>query len=97
MSDLRAKLRITERRGLDLMADFVMVQLQVGNTFYRAAKNYKNEQSSRAAIEKAFKALETAEKYMWKLRMEHSIFDAMTADAERLRLELEALPKPSGG
>jgi hypothetical protein len=72
--DLAAKLYTSKRRGLDAMADFVLVELEVGRTLCNVAKNYENEERSRCAIEKARKALETAEKYMWKLQMEHSTF-----------------------
>jgi hypothetical protein len=90
VDDLNAKLHASKRRSLDAMASFVMVELEVGRTLCNVAKNYENEERSRCAIEKARKALETAEKYMWKLKMEHSVFDEMTALAERLRMELEA-------
>jgi hypothetical protein len=68
----------------------VMTELELGRTFCDLAKSYKDADRSRQAIERAWKALESAEKYMFKLRMEHAVFDEMTAKAERLRLELEA-------
>ena len=95
MDDRNSKLHRSERRGLDAMANFVMVELEVGRTLCEVAKNYKNEEKFSRAIGKAWKALETAEKYMWKLHLEHSVFDEMTASAERLRLELEALDRKS--
>jgi hypothetical protein len=72
-----------------------MVDLEVGRgrTLCNVAKNYENEERSRCAIGKARKALETAEKYMWKLHMEHSVFDEVMASAERLRMELKALSR----
>jgi hypothetical protein len=73
------------------MADFVMTELQVGRTLCDIAKNYSDAERSNRAMGRAWKALETAEKYMRKLGMEHLLFDEMTALAERLRLELEAL------
>jgi hypothetical protein len=91
--DLNTQLNITERRGLDAMAEFVMIELEFGRTLCKVAANYKNNESSNAAIARARKALEAAEKYMWNLRMEHTVFDEMTARAERLRLELEALDR----
>jgi hypothetical protein len=36
-------------------------------------------------------ALRSAERFMWNLKLEHRHFDQMTALAERLRFELEAL------
>jgi hypothetical protein len=36
------------------------------------------------------KQLGSAKKYMFKLKMEHAVLDEMTAQAERLRFELEA-------
>jgi hypothetical protein len=93
VDDLNAKQQILQRHGLDAMASFVLVELEVGRTLCNVAKNYENDEKSRGAIEKARKALETAEKYMWKLNMEHSVFDEMTASAERLRFELEALTR----
>lgn len=89
--DLNAQLHKTERRGLDAMADFVLTELEFGRTLCKVAANYHNNENSKAAIEKARKALVTAEKYMWTLRMEHSMFDEMTARAERLRFELDAV------
>ena len=84
MDDLNAKLHASERRGLDAMANFVLVELEVGRTLCNVAKSYEDDEKSSRAIEKARKALETAEKYMWKLRMEHSVFDEMTASAEKI-------------
>jgi hypothetical protein len=84
---------ISERHGLDLMADFVMTELELGRTFCQLAENYKNVERSNRAIENARKAFETAQSYMWKLRMKHAIFDEMTASVEGLRLELEALSR----
>jgi hypothetical protein len=97
VDDLNAKRQILERHGLDAMASFVLVELELGRTFCNVAKNYENDERSRGAIEKARKALETAEKYMCKLQMEHLVFDEMTALAERLRLELEALTRKFTG
>ena len=92
---MSAYLHTTERHGLDVMAKFVMVELEVGRTLCSVAKSYKDEEKFNRAVARARKALENAEKYMWKLRMEHSVFDEMTASAERLRLELEALDRKS--
>jgi hypothetical protein len=71
------------------MADFVMTELELGRTFCKLATNYRSVKNSNRAIENAREALATAEKYMWKLRMEHRVFDEMTSLAERLRFELE--------
>ena len=86
---MKAQLQQSERHGLDAMARFVMVGLDLGRTFCDLARNYKDDRKSERAIGRAWAALESAEKYMWKLRMEHAVFDEMTAQAERLRLELE--------
>jgi hypothetical protein len=40
VDDLNAKLHVSERRGLDAMASFVMVELEVGRTLCNVAKNY---------------------------------------------------------
>jgi hypothetical protein len=61
VDNLNAKLHVSERRGLDAMADFVSVELDVGRTLCNIAKNYQNAEKSRCAIERARKALETAE------------------------------------
>ena len=86
----------SERRGLDAMADFILVELELGRTFCDLAKNYNNEEKSRRALGRAWEALESAEKYMRKLQPQHSVFDEMTSKAESLRLELEAFTRPSG-
>jgi hypothetical protein len=75
------------------MADFARIELELGRTLCKLAKNYKSEERSNRAVRNARLALETAEKYMRKLRLEHSVFDEMAALAERLRLELEALSR----
>ena len=79
-----------ERNVLDTMADFVSVELDLAKTFCDLARSYQNEERSGRALGRAWIALESALSYMWKLRMEHNLFDEMTARAERLRLELEA-------
>jgi hypothetical protein len=67
--DLYARIHLAERRGLDLMTDFVMTELELGRTFCQLSKNYQNVERSNRAIKNAWKALESAEKYMWRLRM----------------------------
>lgn len=83
----------SERRDLDPMADFVLVELELGRTFCDLAMNYKDAERAKRAIGRAWIALESAEKYMRKLKMEHAVFDEMTSQAERLRLELEAFAR----
>ncbi len=96
VDDLNAKRQLLERVGLDLMADFVMTELELGRTFCQLAKNYKNVERSNRAVANAQKAFETAQSCMCKLRMEHAVFDEMTSLAERLRLDLEAFARSSG-
>ena len=93
---LNSQKHASERRGLDAMADFIFIELDLGKTFCDLAKNYNNEEKSRRALGRAWEALESAEKYMRKLQPQHSVFDEMTSKAESLRLELEAFTRPSG-
>jgi|HubBroStandDraft_5_1064220.scaffolds.fasta_scaffold1827359_1 hypothetical protein len=62
------------------MANFVMIELELGRTFCDLEKNYKNEGSLAGQLEERGK----------RSRMEHAAFYEMTAQAERLRFELEA-------
>ena len=80
----KAVAQLEERLGVRLLLRSTrrLNLTDAGKTFYENAKR---------AIGSAWKALESAEKYMFKLKMEHVVFDEMTARAERLRLELEAL------
>jgi hypothetical protein len=55
------------------------------NSHLNHAKSYRNDEKANRAIGSASKALENAEKYMFKLKMGHAVFDEMTARAERLR------------
>ena len=90
---LNSQKHASERRGLDAMADFILIELDLGKTFCDLAKNYNNVERSRRALGRAWEALESAEKYMRKLQPEHSVFDEMMALAERLRLDLEAFSR----
>jgi hypothetical protein len=88
--DLKAQLSQSKREGLDLMAQFVLTELEVGRTFCALAHSYESAERRKHAIKNAWTALESAEKYMFKLQMEHSVFDEMTAQMERLKFELES-------
>jgi hypothetical protein len=81
------------RRHRELGCEFVFAELELGLTFCQilrslrvhAGPDYEN------AVQLAELALATAEKFMWSLRDQHYEFDQMTAQAERLRFELDAL------
>ena len=73
-----------------------MVELEVARTLCGIAKNYQDAKRSKPLVANAWEALKTAEKYMFKLKIEQTIFDEMTAKTERLRLELEALKLVKG-
>jgi hypothetical protein len=92
VGDFDATLDALKQRSLDAKASFVNAELELGLTFCKLANGRENGNERFAhRIENARKALETAEKYMWDLRMNHSVFDRMTALAERLRFELDIL------
>jgi hypothetical protein len=92
VGDLDATLAALKQRSLNAKAAFVIAELEIGLTFCKLARSHQNgNQRPTHRIENARKALETAEKYIWDLRMEHSVFDRMTAVAERLRMELASI------
>ena len=85
-----------QQESLDARCQFVFMELEVGLTFCRLLKRsrsgglFQGEYYARGE-ELARRSLSVAEKFMWQLRDRHHDFDQMTAQAERLRFELETL------
>jgi hypothetical protein len=92
VGDFDARVDALKQRSLDATATFVMAEVELGLTFCKLANSREDGREQFAhRIENARKALTTAEKYMWNLRMDHAVFNRMTALAERLRFELDNL------
>ena len=73
--------------------EFVFSQLTVGITSCRIAKSRRCilGMDDTRPISQAEEALAIAEKFVWKFKLKHPEFDQMTALAERLRFEIDAL------
>jgi hypothetical protein len=90
--DFEARINRLLQTGQQAAIDFVFSQLTVGITSCQIAKTRPDRGlDDHRALRQAQMALSTAERFMWRCRLNHSEFDQMTALAERLRLELNAL------
>lgn len=88
---LREKAEEARRQSAQAMIAFVYAELTVALTSLKVARSRKNlGLQSLPAIKLAQRALATAERVMWK-SPNHEDFDQMVAQAERVRMELEAL------
>jgi hypothetical protein len=70
---------------------FVIAELALGLTYCRMAKSEHRDAARRSKLmATARRAHDIATEYMWKVHLEHPDFNRITADSERLALELGA-------
>jgi hypothetical protein len=75
-----------------IAVDFAFARVKLGLTFCKIAKTLPERREEVARlITLAAKALESADKTMWRLGMAHPDFNGMMAQTERLRFELQAV------
>ena len=68
----------------------VFSEIALGTTFCRVAVNFAEERRAKA-LALARRAYDTAVHYMSRVQLEHPEFNQLTAQAERLRFEIESL------
>lgn len=68
----------------------VFSEIALGMTFCRVAVNFAEERRAKA-LALARRAYDTAVHYMSRVQLEHPEFNQLTAQAERLRFEIESL------
>ena len=76
------------RLNQDAMTKLVFSQLALGLTLCEVASTQPPKIADKL-LSTARKAYTTAEQFMWRVTLEHPDFDQMTAQAERLRFEIE--------
>lgn len=89
MEDRHTQLRLDYQQ---IGRDFVLAQIHLGLTLCEVAKTKPCTEQRRArALKLGQAALDSADKFMWKLGLRHPQFDEMMAQTERLRFELDTI------
>ena len=86
--------RVAELRRLrdTVSGDFALSELTVGTTNCRIARSRAGlGLGTTLRLNHAKRSLHRAERFMWKLKYRGYDFNQMTAQAERLRMEIESL------
>ena len=95
MDGMEERLRQLFKNNQEAASNLVFAELDIGLTFCKLAQRFPVEaEKFERSVGRARNALALAEKYMWRLKMEHPQFDQMMAQVERLKFELDALEKP---
>ena len=95
MDGMEERLRQLFKNNKEAATNLVFAQLDIGLTFCSLIKKFPTSREKFVrGINRARNSLALAEKYMWRLKMEHPQFDQMMAQVERLKFELDALEKP---
>lgn len=90
MPSAASSMKRLPRSGHDAATAVVFSEIALGMTFCRVAVNFAEERRARA-LSLARRAYDTAVHYMSRVQLEHPEFNQMTAQAERLRFEIESL------
>jgi hypothetical protein len=91
-NDILKRMEEARRQSEQTAIELVHIELTVALTNIKVAKTRKALNLEIAAyVRLASHALGVAEKMMWKFRVRHNEFNEMVANAERARMELEAL------
>ena len=79
----------TRTKSRKAAADLVFAEVNAGLTFVRIAETrHRLNLPSLRHLELAKRGLKIGEKYMWRLEMDHPMFDQMMAQIELLKFEL---------
>jgi len=91
--DIEKRINQLLRRSDEAAVNFVFSQLTIGITSCQIAKAQRRSGvlDDSAALRRAEKALRAAEKFMWRLKLQHPEFDQIMALVERLSMELDSL------
>ncbi len=79
------------------IAKFVETEIETGFLFCLIAKQQQLGARRERLLQNAWKAHDTAQKWIWKLHMAHDQFDQVTAQLERLGFELNGLLEMAQG
>ena len=92
-SDFEVRIKRLLQESTSTAISFVFSQLTVGITACKLARQCRSDLGldNTFALRRAEMALHTADRFMWNFKLQHREFDQMTALAERLRFELDAL------
>ena len=94
-SDIELRIRRARQSSESAAIDFVLTELTVGITRCQIARGRRQlGLDASMAIQQAQAALHSASSSMQRFRPLYPEFDQMTALAERLRMELDALTNP---
>jgi hypothetical protein len=93
--DIEERINRLLRRSDDAAINFVFSQLTIGITSCQIAKARRRSGTlnDSAPLRRAEKALRAAEKFMWRLKLQHPVFDQIMALVERLSMELDSLKR----
>lgn len=87
--DARRVARLLSQTGR-ILTRLVFTELWVGLGYCDRARAEKDKARRRMQLRLAKKTYDVATAYMWKVNLNHPDFNRMTAEAERLRFELES-------
>jgi hypothetical protein len=93
IESLQAYLDRLSHRNREIAIGFVFIELTTGLSSCELIRSSEIMTKEKKAWHLAYadKAFHVAEAAMWRIKMTHQEFDQMTATAERLRFELQAL------
>jgi hypothetical protein len=73
------------------IAELIRIQIVTGITYSRVAEQRTALEKRASLLVSAERALNTANSWMWRIRIDHDVFDALTADLDSLRQKIDAL------
>jgi hypothetical protein len=93
IESLQSYLDRLSHRNREVAISFVFIELTTGLSSCELLRNSQMMTNEKKAwhLAHAARAFEVAEAGMWTIEMTHPEFDQMTAMAERLRFEIQAL------
>ena len=73
------------------IADLLQTQIELGITYCKLAEQSSTREKQERLVGLAQRELDSANRWIWKIRLEHKFFDELTARLEHLSLKVSSI------